>query len=82
MKTIQVKCPECGLNQSYKPYKDVGERRSQMRKKCNRCGKTFKVSKQKLEKFQEDSNNEIPRGFVKYNKNGYEKVEVDEDDDN
>lgn len=73
---LDVKCPECGLNQKYMPYKDKNERKSQMRKKCNKCGSTFKVSQQLLSKFNEEDSEVGFEGFVKYTGDGYEKIDV------
>lgn len=76
---LDVKCPECGLNQKYKPYKGKRERRSQMRKKCGKCGSTFKVSKQLLNKFDEEDKEVQFDGFVKYTGDGYEKIRLEDD---
>lgn len=64
---FKVRCPECGRDQTYHSYnKSVkGERR----KKCERCGTSFKVREQRLEKFPNEEKDK-PEGFFKYRKKG------------
>jgi len=66
---VDVVCPDCGLKQKYHSYKSNREIRGSRRKKCNKCGRSFKVSDQRASKFRNNGEPEKKRkGFFKYTK--------------